>query len=257
MSTRLTILQALIKNGQSTYDDLELSTGISRDKLRIAINDAKKAQHVILKKDDTTGQPAYSVTKDGRAWVKKNGTPAADAAQEAREAEQELTKAEQKPANAPIPTALTVAPRDESAAKVFQARISELQASLSAWTSIAERCGVTSPDEMLNAFAAQDIRLTDQVRKTNEALHRAGELEEQLQAAHLSLMSTAPVAATVGTLEPAGYLVTRPKKPLRRFTALHSAQAVALSAVRGGSSAEVFALHPVGKAIRGAEWKGR
>jgi predicted transcriptional regulator len=75
MSTRKTILSALAKHGQCTYDDLERLTGIARDKARIAINDAKKAEHVSLQKDDVTGQPAYKITPTGKTWLAKIPAP--------------------------------------------------------------------------------------------------------------------------------------------------------------------------------------
>lgn len=52
------------------------------------------------------------------------------------------------------------------------------------------------------------------------------------------------------------FVVKTPSKP-PRFTKKHaSAHATAMSAARQHGFAEVFALVPVGKAVRGAEWKG-
>ena len=52
----------------------------------------------------------------------------------------------------------------------------------------------------------------------------------------------------------AQFVVKTPSKP-PRFTKKHAkAQATAMSAARQHGFAEVFALVPVGKAIRGAEW---
>ncbi|MCK2097253.1 hypothetical protein [Thauera aromatica] len=54
----------------------------------------------------------------------------------------------------------------------------------------------------------------------------------------------------------AGYLVRAPKRPLRTFAKSESAQSAALAAARNGSGrGEVFALVPVGRAVRGAEWR--
>lgn len=55
---------------------------------------------------------------------------------------------------------------------------------------------------------------------------------------------------------PAAYLVRAPKRRLRAYRNADSAQAAALAAARNGSGrGEVFALVPVGKAVRGAEWR--
>jgi len=54
----------------------------------------------------------------------------------------------------------------------------------------------------------------------------------------------------------AGYLVRAPKRPLRAFTKSESAQAAAMAAARNGCGrGEVFALVPVGAAVRCAEWR--
>jgi len=53
------------------------------------------------------------------------------------------------------------------------------------------------------------------------------------------------------------YAVVVPKRPMRRFTVHDSAVAAAMAAARNGSRrGDVFALVPIGRAVRGAEWKG-
>lgn len=51
-----------------------------------------------------------------------------------------------------------------------------------------------------------------------------------------------------------GFMLRTPKQPHRVFISLTSAQSAALSAARQHGQGEVFALIPVGKARRGAEW---
>lgn len=72
MSNRLKILAVLLKNGAQTYDELEMATQIERSPLRIAVNDAKKAGHISMGRDDVTHQPAYKITADGTKWLKSN-----------------------------------------------------------------------------------------------------------------------------------------------------------------------------------------
>lgn len=234
MSNRQSVLLALQKHGKSTYDDLEQSTGIPRDKLRIAINDAKKAGHVDpAGKDTVSGMPAYEISRHGITWLTNN--PPSGAAE----------ASEEKAASAKVVVDVNKAVRDVAEA-IDQ--VKELQIQLAEWQSAAQEIGANSAKEMRNAFAAQDIRLTDQVRKTNEALERVGQLEDQLQAGSF-------VSARAESIKPAGYIVARPKKALRRFNKEEVAESIALGAVRAGGSAEVFALVPHGKAVRGAEFR--
>lgn len=74
-----------------------------------------------------------------------------------------------------------------------------------------------------------------------------GALREQLD--------SKPGDASFSVGSAAQFVVKTPSKP-PRFTKKHSnAQATALSAARQHGFAEVFALVPVGKAVRGAEWR--
>ena len=72
MSNRLKILAVLLKNGAQTYDELKMATQIERSHLRTAVNDAKKAGHISMGRDDVTHQPAYKITADGTKWLKSN-----------------------------------------------------------------------------------------------------------------------------------------------------------------------------------------
>lgn len=55
---------------------------------------------------------------------------------------------------------------------------------------------------------------------------------------------------------PAGYIMTASKRKPRRITKPETAREAAISAIRAGAQrAEVFALVPVGRAVRGAEWR--
>lgn len=56
--------------------------------------------------------------------------------------------------------------------------------------------------------------------------------------------------------EPTGYIMTASKRKPRRITNPETAREAAISAIRAGAQrAEVFALVPVGRAVRGAEWR--
>lgn len=243
MSNRQCVLLALQKHGESTYDELEQTTGIPRDKLRIAINDAKKVLHVVANKDVVTGQPAYAITEAGIKWLGINVAeqPEEKPAAKAESAEQPAPKAEQA---TPIPQL---------------ARIIELEAKLADWQRVSLAVGSESPDELQAFLGFQDQELVEANRKLNEAQPRilALELAVEESRKQIEALERKPAKENPERRWHAisGYIVVRPKKPMRRFTALASAQLTALNAVRAGSSAEVFALVPEGKAIRGAEWK--
>ncbi|ENO76556.1 hypothetical protein B447_17471 [Thauera sp. 27] len=94
-----------------------------------------------------------------------------------------------------------------------------------------------------------DLRQQLDVANAELAYERSARiaLQEQIE-------STA--ARTLESIDPAGYLVRAPKRPLRTFSKAEAAQAAAMAAARNGSGrGEVFALVPVGKAVRGAEWR--
>ena len=81
-------------------------------------------------------------------------------------------------------------------------------------------------------------------------------LQEQLEAMQRDAMRGASLLSGDDRYTAAGYLVRAPKRPLRTFSKAEAAQAAAMAAARNGSGrGEVFALVPVGRAVRGAEWR--
>lgn len=54
---------------------------------------------------------------------------------------------------------------------------------------------------------------------------------------------------------PAGYLVAAPNKPLRKFSKERNAMTAAAAAARQSGQAEIYAIHPHMKAVRGVEFK--
>lgn len=68
-------------------------------------------------------------------------------------------------------------------------------------------------------------------------------------------LASEPTPVQIDSTQPAGFVVSRPKRALRRFGKIETAKAAALSAARADGRADVFALHLAGKAVQGAEWK--
>lgn len=116
------------------------------------------------------------------------------------------------------------------------------------WIDAGKGQGVTDPDDLRGLIERLALRLEFVEGETIET--KLGRI------LHENAMATTPTAV-LETKTPAGYIVAAPSQPIKRFGKSHTAIAAALSAARSHSQAEVFALYPEGKAIRGAEWKPR
>lgn len=95
--------------------------------------------------------------------------------------------------------------------------------------------------------------------KDDELLKQAAvivDLRSQLESLQREAMRGAACLSGQDRYTAAGYLVRTPKRKPRITTTQETAVAAALAAARNGSGrGEVFALVPVGKAVRGAEWR--
>ncbi len=111
----------------------------------------------------------------------------------------------------------------------------------------------------IDALRAQITSLTTDVTNTRRALSDAlneadrmrSELaiERQARQALQEKVNAAPVPAHKG------YVLKTPKRAMRRFGEEAAAQSAAMAVARAGRTGEVFALVPVGRAVRGAEWR--
>lgn len=85
------------------------------------------------------------------------------------------------------------------------------------------------------------------LRDLDDARQRAADLQARLDGM---------VSPTLKSQAPAGYIMTAAKRKPARMRCPERARAAAESAIRAGAQrAEVFALVPVGRAVRGAEWR--
>lgn len=263
MTIRKAIIEALAKHGQCTYDDIERHTGIARDKARIAISDAisdaKKAGHLTVVKDDFTGQPAYKITVEGRTWLNNYGN---------------IRQAQSK-ATPPVVAAMRTNDHmlatidkhynkaDELRKRITQAeadlvKLTNIESELATWKLIASTVGATTPDELKNHLTFQDVELVEAVARANESQQKLADLEIKVDAKIAETktrLRDMEIATTLKLNPPAGYLIVTPNKPPRKFTKASSADQIAASAARASGMAEVFALYPIKKAVRGIEWK--
>ncbi len=105
----------------------------------------------------------------------------------------------------------------------------------------------------LTGFDHKPSDLNEAEQQIAQAMHNQIRQIEELEAQ----LKDRPVMAGPGAQDDhAGPFVVRTPSRPPRFTKKHkNAHAVAMSAARRHGFAEVFALVPVGKAVRGAEWK--
>lgn len=261
-SIRKDLFVCLQKNGETTMDELvTMLPAWTRGQLSNNIQAARKEGLVSSRKDDVTGLPAYRLTEDGKVRL-------AEILDRAETNARFASKGNTKPATASAAPELRKADADSlssrTAVLTLRGQLREAQSSVAEWKSAGDSQGIRTPNELAQRFEAKDADLAEATRICYERLNKISALELAIeegkqriaQLENLNAFESAGnIATKLETRRPAGYLVARPKKPFRRFTALHSAQAIALAAVRAGSTVEVFALHPVGKAVRGAEWK--
>ena len=82
------------------------------------------------------------------------------------------------------------------------------------------------------------------------------DLRQQLEALQRESMKGATLLSGQDRYTPAGYVMIASKRKPRRTMGAEKAIAAATSAVKGGAQrADVFALVPIGRAVKGAEWK--
>ena len=112
----------------------------------------------------------------------------------------------------------------------------------------------------LQARGEQFLEMQDELnRRDDELLAQAStivDLRNQIEGLQREAMRGATLLSGDDRYTAAGYLVRAPKRAPRITTKQETAVAAALAAARNGSGrGEVFALVPVGKAVRGAEWR--
>lgn len=112
-----------------------------------------------------------------------------------------------------------------------------------------ERALLQYAEALKQARSETDLVKVDMAQKLADSEARIVELEAALAEANNRK------TATLEAIAPAGYVVATPNKPLRRAKLEKTAQQHAMSAARANGVAEVYAIFPAGKAVRGAEWR--
>ena len=258
-SIRLAILTALASGAITTIDDLLSAVEETRAKVT---NNAQAAYHDGLIKrmrDDVTGLAAYQITPAGKKYlakyadgskaepvaepvVRENQTTEVPTCQESRQVAQATKKAE----------AVAVKVLEEAMPGFTAEVIAQKDAEISS-LSRRLRDAFEELDRANRLFAAA----CSDLGRINEHLGLDSEDggADPIIDAISEIKASLELARMARKVEPVGYVVQRPAKPLVRFTKPDNAKARALSFARAGGRAQVFALVAVGVAVPGSEWK--
>ena len=247
-SIRLAILTALASGAITTIDDLLIAVEETRAKVT---NNAQAAYHDGLIKrmrDDVTGLAAYQITPAGKKYLAKyaDGSKAEPAA---------------KPT---VKDSLPVAPETKQAEAVAVNGLEEAMPGFGAEVIAQKDAEISSLSRRLrDAFEELDranrlfAAACSDLGRINEHLGLDSEDggADPIIDAISEIKASLELSRMARKVEPVGYVVQRPAKPLVRFTKPERAKERALAFARGGKRAQVFALVAVGVAVPGSEWK--
>lgn len=231
MSARERIITAL-RGGPATLNELHEKLGGERKKLVWSINDTIGAG--FIERHNIEGEPGYRMTQAGRDWTPRRA-PAA-AAQAASPAGGGIENTGSVGAEAPPlavsdtvqsrPGSNTDAPTSEA-----RGRLDDIQKDMENQRALINKLQhlIRVKDKELEALRAQ-------VQGSDEATEEAVDVKDAAR----------------------GYLVKAPKRKPAVVGSPDAAVRRAMAAAKNGSGyGEVFALVPIGRAVRGAEWKPR
>ena len=247
-SIRLAILTALASGAITTIDDLLIAVEETRAKVT---NNAQAAYHDGLIKrmrDDVTGLAAYQITPAGTKYLAKyaDGSKAEPAVKAA------------------VKESLTVAPETKQSEAVAVNVLEQAMPGFGAEVIAQKDAEISSLSRRLrDAFEELDranrlfAAACSDLGRINEHLGLDSEDvgADPIIDAISEIKASLELSRMARKVEPVGYVVQRPAKPLVRFTKPERAKERALAFARGGKRAQVFALVAIGTAVPGAEWK--
>lgn len=214
-SIRTAILEACAKHGMLTMDDLSRETG-EKDQKRLAQNVGAAKQEKLIERDRD------DVTGLPAYRITDAGRARLGAAKQTGDAIESIH------CGAVVTGAEGAAPDEPTAQPSLLEKIDEL-------TKENEKLRHDLVNVEAGARIFQELS-AEKEAKLADLLKRLNNLEQSMLAC--------------------GFVVSAPKRPLRRFASHDNAKAAAMAAARNGSGrGEVFAMIPVGKAVRGAEWR--
>jgi len=234
MSNRDTIITALKNATVAIVDELVDVTGWPERKVRDTLSDLKKIGIVTFERDDVSGKAAYRLAKNPPATKEISAKPTTEQSSAvAMPTDKECCNAAKVVAvtagshvaelRKEIELLKETVAQQRSMIDVKDYELNINESVIGGWFDLAKEFGCKSIPEL---------------RVFMEGMIDSAESEES---------TLLPVDGA--------YLVRVPKKAPRIFSKRSNAEAAALSSARQHGTVNVFALVPVGKAVRGANWE--
>jgi hypothetical protein len=292
-SIRKDLFVCLSQHGEQTMDEIVTRLPCySRSRISNNINAARIEELILRDKDVVTGQPAYKLTPAGKkrleAILAKVADPeAAPAAQQGADIDvpvirkPKVSEEVQDNVAAVLRAQLKNAEQQRDAhfasAETAMKRVDELVEETRSLKQMLESVGESASIDMKRiadleddvrrqtqrAVAAEANRddlkkMLDEVAESTAAdMRLIEELRSQIDTKDRIIESLTDEAMNTKDIKDAAvaYLIRTPGRPHKVRIKLEGAHAAALASARTHVRAYVFAMVPVGKAVRGAEWK--
>lgn len=288
MSLITDILGAVLRNPGGTVSELADTLETAEKRVRDNLIHARNRELVTMRKDDVTNLPGYTLTTAGKEFLAKSTTEVetpepeydpdsvsfdtnkrADANQRrAEDAEKDAMTllgiiADIRKAIGDPEGKIMLGDLAKHISEIYKLGEAHKLACMSWEKSMMQAVG----EDGVSSVVAAIEKIKNEATRTAEFhaeldRHRAAttnlasELATERQA-RMALQEQMNADPGIDVKDAAvGYLVKAPKRKPRLLTKPESAVSAAMAAARNGSGrGEVFALVPVGRAVRGAEWR--
>lgn len=277
-SIRKDLFECLNKHGEQTMDDLVTRLGDwTRGQLSNNVQAARKEGLATSRKDDVTGAPAYKLTAEGKARLSE--IVARDKAN--------AHLSDPAPVSKPVTrgsrtTEVITQLAHDNELPDLRTKLSDFElvmANVRKALKLSENESIVLAIQLLqgdNASLQDDIRrqtqrasaaeanrddlkkMLDEVAESTSAdMRLIEELKSQIETKDRIIESMSEEATQSKEVKEAaiGYLIRVPGKRSLIRSKPEGAHAAAMSSARAHGRADVLALIPVGKAVRGAEWR--
>ena len=290
MNLRYEILKACASNPGAPIDEIADAIKHDRQKAAGAVRDCAKAGLLSMRRDDVTGQPGYTMTAEGKQRLAEG--PGSKQSSNMKKAGSVWGEVSVRVQSAEIPPQITPAippaedgddtmpPADASLLALANRELSDRLARVAHVLRGSGLEGLKDLDDGADlqtaaaaltgayqmALADLDVRREQIVdlqgtvdRLDHELFSQAAvvvDLRAQLETLQREAMRGATCLSGQDRYTAAGYLVRASKRKPRTLLDKDKARDAALSSIRAGAQrAEVFALVPIGHALRGVEWR--
>lgn len=279
MSLMTDILGAVSRNPGGTVSELADTLETAEKRVRDNLIHARNRELVTMRKDDVTNLPGYTLTTAGKEFLAKSTTEAETPEPEydpdsvsfdaKKRADANLRRAEDAEKDAMTLIGIIADIRKAIGDPEWKIMLGDLA------KSIEDRISSAVSPAQFNGFDPAKLppiliscvaklfpgtdgmfweTFIDKMPQRIDLLKADLATERQARMALQEQMDDDPGIDVKDAA--VGYLVKAPKRKPRLLTKPESAVSAAMAAARNGSGrGEVFALVPVGRAVRGAEWR--